>query len=214
MFTNEAGINGTIRFLKNIAGLWLVQQCRADLNEGKQQEFSYVELTHAAEKSPAFRTLLNPQHSPLSLPGGMLNKINAYAKSTNQPTCENPGQFIRCCLESLAMAYRRNLELLESVLERKYECVHIVGGGGRNRLLNQLTADVIGKPVVVGPFEATAVGNGLVQAMAHGTIENLAELRQIVRDSFDLETYQPSPSAAIEAAYDRFCQLPTEPNES
>ena len=211
MFTNEAGINGTTRFLKNIAGLWLVQQCRADLNHGNQQEFSYAELTNAAEESPAFRTLLNPQYPPLSLPGGMLTKINSYAEITSQPNCQNPGQFIRCCLESLAMAYRRNLELLELVLEKEFECMHIVGGGGRNRLLNQLTADVIGKPIIVGPFEATAVGNGLVQAMANGAIANLTELRQVVRDSFELETYQPNPSEAIQSAYDRFCQLPSEP---
>lgn len=213
MFTNEVGVNGTIRFLKNIAGLWLVQQCRADLNENNQ-EFSYAELTEAAEKSQPFRTLLNPQFPPLSLPGGMLDKINVYARGTGQPECQNPGQYIRCCLESLAMAYRQNVELLESVLNRKFECIHVVGGGGRNSLLNQLTADVVGKRVVVGPFEATAVGNGLVQAMACGEIADLSELRQVVRNSFELETYQPNSSDSIQSTYERYCQLPIDPAET
>ncbi len=213
MFTNEAGINGTIRFLKNIAGLWLVQQCRADLIN-RQGSFSYAELTDAARQSEPFRTLLNPQFAPLSLPGDMLNKVNRYASQTDQPQCRDPGEYIRCCLESLAMAYRQNIELLESVLNKKLDCIHVVGGGGRNALLNQLTADVVGKPVVVGPFEATAVGNGLVQAMACGAIANLAELRQVVRDSFELETYHPHPSDAIEDNYERYCQLPVDPDKA
>ena len=210
MFTNEVGIDGTIRFLKNIAGLWLVQQCRAGLVEGGQ-EFSYAELTEAARQSPPFRTLLNPQHAPLSLTGGMLEKINQYAIATGQPECETPGQYIRCCLESLAMAYHQNVESLESVLDHQFDCIHVVGGGGRNSLLNQLTADVAGKTVVVGPFEATAVGNGLVQAMACGEIANLADLRSVVRNSFELETYHPNPNDSIQANYQRYCQLPVDP---
>ena len=210
MFTNEVGIDGTIRFLKNIAGLWLVQQCRAGLVE-RGQELSYAELTEAARQSQPFRTLLNPQHAPFSLTGNMLEKINRYAVATGQPECETAGQFVRCCLESLAMAYHQNVTSLESVLDRPLDRIHVVGGGGRNSLLNQLTADVANKTVVVGPFEATAVGNGLVQAMACGEIANLNELREVVRNSFELETFQPEPNEAIPMHYQRYCRLPLNP---
>ena len=213
MFTNEVGIDGTIRFLKNIAGLWLVQQCRAGLVE-RGQEFSYAELTEAARQSQPFRTLLNPQHAPFSLTGNMLEKINRYAVATGQPECETVGQYVRCCLESLAMAYHQNVASLESVLDRPLDCIHVVGGGGRNSLLNQLTADIANKTVVVGPFEATAVGNGLVQAMACGEIANLNDLREVVRNSFELETYQPHVSDAIENHYERYCQLPANPPQA
>lgn len=209
MFTNELGVGGTVRFLKNIAGLWLVQQCRQEwLDQG--QEFTYADLTRRAESADAFRTLVHPDWAPFALPGDMLNKINQYARSTGQPECETPGQFVRCCLESLAFAYRRVLLAMESVLDRQFDVVHIVGGGGQNTLLNQLTANAIGRPVIVGPFEATAMGNALVQAMADGTVRDLAHLREMVRHSFDLITVTPHVVPEMEQHFVRFESLPLE----
>jgi len=153
------------------------------------------------------RTLVNPDHEPFVAPGDMPRKIAEFAAATGQPVPQTPGQFVRCCLESLAMAYRRTMALLESLLGWKFEVLHIVGGGGQNKLLNQMTADACGIPVVVGPYEATAIGNVLVQAMGKGEIKNLAQLRQIVRNSFDLETYQPTGKASFDAEYARYEKL-------
>ena len=186
-FTNELGVGGTIRFLKNIAGLWLVQECRRDFAR-RGQEFDYPTLTQLASEAPAFRTLVDPGHSSFLLPGDMPQKIAEFARATGQPAPESPGQFIRCCLESLALAYREKLSTLESILDRRFDVLHIVGGGGKNALLSQMTADAIGRPVVVGPYEATAMGNVLVQAMATNQVRDVAHLRQIVAGSFELMT--------------------------
>jgi rhamnulokinase len=190
MFTNELGVAGTTRFLKNIPGLWLVQECRRDLARAGE-DFTYAELTQLAEAAEPFRTLVDPAHASFETPGEMRSKIAAYARSTGQPPPESPGQFIRCCLESVALAYREKLSALESILDRKFDVIHVVGGGGKNTLLCQMTADATGRRVVVGPYEATATGNALVQAMAAGEVRDLRELRQIVARSFDLLTYDP-----------------------
>ncbi len=201
--THERGVENKIRFLKNIAGLWLVQECRRDF-ERHGQVIEYDELTRLATESEPFRTLINPDHEPFAKPGDMPAKIAEFAVKTGQPTPTNAGQFVRCCLESLAMAYRRVLGLLERLLSTKFEVLHIVGGGGRNKLLNQLTADACGLPVVVGPHEATAIGNVMVQAMGRGAVRNLAEIRQIVRNSFALETYLPTGKARVDEQYARY----------
>jgi rhamnulokinase len=120
---------------------------------------------------------------------------------------ESPGQFIRCCLESLALAYRDKLATLETILSRRFDVIHVVGGGGKNELLNQMTADATGRRVVVGPFEATALGNALVQAMAAGDVSDLAELRRIVARSFELTTYDPAGSSDWEPAAERFLAM-------
>src|SRR6185369_259654 len=190
-FTNELGVGGTIRFLTNIAGLWLVQECRRDFAR-RGQDFDYPTLTQLAREAPAFRTLVVTGNSSFLLPGDMPQKIAEFARATAQPAPESPGQFIRCCLESLALAYRDKLSTLESILNRRFDVLHIVGGGGKNALLSQMTADAIGRPVVVGPFEATAMGNVLVQAMATNQVRNIAHLRQIVANSFELLSYKPS----------------------
>jgi rhamnulokinase len=202
-FTNELGVGGTIRFLKNIAGLWLVQECRRDFARSGQ-EFDYPTLTQLAGEAPAFHTLVDPGHSSFLMPGEMPQKISEFARSTAQPAPESPGQFIRCCLESLALAYRDKLSTLESILNRQFDVLHIVGGGGKNELLSQMTADAIGRPVVVGPFEATAMGNVLVQAMATNEVRDIADLRRIVAGSFDLVTYQPSANANWDKAASRY----------
>jgi rhamnulokinase len=198
-FTNELGVSGTIRFLKNIPGLWLVQECRRDFaREGK--EFDYATLTQLASESPAFRTLVDPSHHSLQTPGDMPRKIADFARATNQPAPESPGQFVRCALESLALAYRDKLATLESILGRRFEVIHVVGGGGKNALLCQMTADATERRVVVGPLEATATGNALVQAMATGEIADLSDLRAVVSGSVELVTFEPKNAANWQVA--------------
>ena len=205
-FTNEGGVGGTIRFLKNIAGLWLVQECRRHY-EKMGQAYDYGQLTAMAASAPSLRTLINPDHKSLASPGDMPGKIAALARETGQSEPEDVGQQIRCCLESLAMTYRHFLARLEDVLGRTFDVLHIVGGGGKNRLLSQMAADAIGRRVVVGPLEATAVGNLLVQAMATGDVADLAHLRRIVHTSFEPETYEPQNPGAWDDAYARFAEM-------
>jgi rhamnulokinase len=206
MFTNELGIQGSVRFLKNIIGLWMVQECRRDLiREG--QEFDYAQLTDAAAAAEPFRTLVDPADPSFQSPGEMRHKIAEFARHTGQPVPESPGQYIRCCLESLAWKYGATLQVMEDVLGRPFDVLHIVGGGGKNSLLNQLAANATGKTVRVGPFEATAIGNVLTQALAAGAVADLAELREVVARGSDLSTYQPTDSAAWEAARRRVAQF-------
>ncbi len=206
-FTNEGGVDGTIRFLKNLAGLWLVQECRRQWQR-EGHDHGYGELTDLARQSEAFRTLLDTDHPPFASPGDMPAKIADFARKTGQPIPETPGQFVRACLESLALTYRRTLERLESVLDRRFEVVHILGGGGRNELLSQMAADAMDRKVIVGPYEATAVGNVLVQAMGAGDVADLGEIRRIVAAAFSPQTYTPSRDTAKWAqAYGRYLSL-------
>jgi rhamnulokinase len=207
-FTNELGVNGTYRFLKNIAGLWLVQECRRDL-ERHGKTFDYTTLTKNAEAATAHRTLVDPAYAAFQTPGGMLQKICDAARSTGQPVPDAPGEFVRCALESLALAYREKLGLLESILDQRFDVLHIVGGGGKNALLSQMTADATGRRVVVGPYEATAMGNALLQAMGMGQVRDLAHLRRIVARSSDLVTYNPRGGKDWDDAAKRFAELAT-----
>ena len=205
-FTNELGVCGTTRFLKNIPGLWLVQECRRDfLRRG--QELDYATLTQLATEAHPIRTLVDPSHGSFQSPGDMLSKIVEFARATAQHVPESPGQYVRCCLESLALAYREKLETLESILRRRFEVIHVVGGGGKNTLLCQMTADATGRRVVVGPFEATAMGNALVQAMALGDLRDLRDVRWIVANSFELVSYEPLHQKGWDAAFERFRKL-------
>lgn len=210
MFTNEAGFGGTTRFLKNIAGLWLVQQCRAAwARDGK--EWSYAELTEQAAAAPSGRTLLDPSAHDFYAPANMPAAIAEFARRTAQPVPENPGQFVRACLESLALAYRQVLEQLEACLDRQFDTLHIVGGGSQNRLLNQLAADFTGRAVVPGPVEATALGNGLVQAVACGELAGIEELRSLVRSTGQLQTLAPVPPSNLDELFTRFQALQQKP---
>jgi rhamnulokinase len=205
-FTNEGGVGGTIRFLKNIAGLWLVQESRRHF-EKQGTTYDYAQLTELAAKAEPFRTIVNPDHPPFLAPGDMPIKLADFARSTGQPEPKEPGQVVRTCLESLALTYRHTLEKLEQVLGRRFDVLHIVGGGGRNTLLNQMTADAIGRKVVVGPYEATAAGNILTQALGAGDVKSLAEIRKIITASFDAVTYTPQNTAAWDQAYQRFLKF-------
>jgi rhamnulokinase len=205
-FTNEAGHDGTTRFLKNISGLWLLQECRrAWAKEGT--EYGYDELTRLALETESLRSLVNPNSPRLARPEQMPRKIQELCESQGEPVPETPGQITRCILESLALTYRISFEQLMELTGRKLTRLHIVGGGSQSKLLNQAAADAIGCTVIAGPVEATAIGNLLVQAIALKDIPSLAALRGIVRDSFPVTTYTPQDRQAWEAAFERFHQL-------
>lgn len=205
-FTNELGINNTFRFLKNIAGLWLVQECRRDLAR-RGTELDYVTLTRFAEEVRPLQTIVHPGYTPFQTPGNMLQKMIECAQLTEQPAPSSPGEFVRCALESLALAYREKLATLESILGRRFDVIHIVGGGGKNSLLNQMTADTTGRRVVVGPYEATAMGNALVQAMAMRQVRDLSHLRRIVAGSSQLTVHEPKGGADWDRAAERFAAV-------
>lgn len=207
-FTNEGGVFGTIRFLKNIAGLWLVQECRRSWKRAGQ-EFSYQELTRLAACAAPLQAFVEPDDAALVAPDNMAEALRDFCAKSGQNLPEDAGAIIRCCLESLALKYRWTLERLEEVQARSLEVLHIVGGGTQNTLLSQLTADCLGRPVVTGPIEATATGNILMQAMARGELKDLAQLRRIVRQSFALQTFEPDQNskAAWDDAYGRWLSL-------
>jgi len=187
-FTNEAGVRGSIRFLKNIPGLWLLQECRrAWAREGK--EYSYDELIAMALEAGPWSAVLELE--AFQAAGQNAERVMEYCRATGQPVPGTPGAVCRVILHSLAVRYREVLGLLEELTGQSVDVIHIVGGGSRNRLLNQLTADVTGRRVVAGPSEATAAGNALVQALGAGHLGSIEELRQVVRESFTVEEFVP-----------------------
>jgi rhamnulokinase len=202
-FTNEVGVGGSIRFLKNIMGLWLVQECRR-VWERSGQDFSYDELARLAEAAPPFVSLVNPDDAGFILPSSMPAAIADFCRRTGQPAPVEPGAVIRCALESLALRYRWVLERLEELLGRRLEVVYVVGGGSQNRLLCQLTADACNRPVLAGPVEATAIGNVLVQAIGLGLLSSLVEAREVVRRSFEVSTFMPQSPEAWDGLYRRW----------
>jgi len=204
--TNEGGVDGTYRLLKNIMGLWLVQQCRRSFAE-KGKEISYEQLAQMAAEAPAFRSLVDPNDDRFLNPPDMPKAIQDFCRDTGQPVPETEGQFARCVFESLALTYASTLEGLEGLTGTKIEAVHVVGGGSRNKLLNQFTASACGRPVIAGPVEATVFGNLLVQARSHGEIKTLADIRAAVRASSDVTQCDPENAAAWQEARGRFEKL-------
>jgi rhamnulokinase len=202
-FTNEGGVGGTIRFLKNIMGLWLVQECRRTW-ERMGKTYSYEELMRLAEAAPPFVSVVDPDHAAFMLPPSMPEALAEFCTRTGQPAPMDPGSVVRCALESLALKYRWVLERLEELLGKRLDTIHIVGGGSQNTLLCQLTADACNRPVVAGPVEATAIGNVLVQALGLGLVGSLAQAREVVRQSFDVRTYEPRDPGRWDKPYDRF----------
>ena len=205
-FTNEIGYGGSIRLLKNIIGLWLVQECRRAWAAGGN-EYSYADLADLAASAEPHRSVLNPSDPRFLAPDNMPQRIAETCRETGQLVPESPGAILRCALESLALLYARTLREAEKLVGWQLEKLHIVGGGSRNALLNQLTADAANMEVVAGPTEATAYGNVLVQSIAAGEVAGLAEARQIVRNSFDTESFKPNPSPELESIRARFDQL-------
>jgi len=205
-FTNEVGFDGTIRFLKNISGLWLLQQCRSSwMKLGKSYE--YAELGELAAQTAPFRSLVHPNAARLAQPDDMPAAISNYCRDTGQPAPETPGQFTRCIYESLALLYAQYLDLLEQLTDRQIKTLHIVGGGCQSQLLNQFAASATGRTVHAGPVEATAIGNLLIQAIAMGDLGSHAELRDVVRRSCSIKTYHPQDSQEWGEAASRFSEL-------
>lgn len=205
-FTNEGGAFGSIRLLKNIMGLWLVQECRRTW-AAQGNALSYDDLTRLAAEAPAFGPLVDPDHHDFLRPGDMPTLIRDYCQRTGQRAPQSQGEVLRCALESLAAKYRWTLEKLEMMQGRHLDVIHIVGGGCQNSLLCQLTADATQRTVIAGPVEATAAGNVLLQAISRGELGSLAEARQAVRHSFDLVTYEPAPVDGWDDAYGRLLAL-------
>lgn len=197
-YTNEVGVGGRIRVLKNIAGLWLLQECRRAWSlEGS--EYTYDELTRMAAEARPFSAQIDPD--AFLEPGEMPRKIADHCRARGQEPPATHGEYARAILESLALRYRQVLDDLETLSGRRIEIIHIVGGGSRNRVLNQFVADCTGRIVIAGPGEATAIGNILVQAMGAGELRDLDEIRAVVRRSFALEIYESKSSAQWEDAY-------------
>jgi len=201
-FTNEGGVDNTIRLLKNIMGLWLMQECKRQWQR-EGTDLSYPELTDMAKKAKTFASHIDVDFSGFLAPGDMPKRINDYLTDTGQTAIDDKGQMIRTILESLALKCRQVLEAIEDVTGQTIEVLHIVGGGIQNELLCQFTANATRKKVITGPIEATASGNILMQAKATGQIKSLAEARQIVCNSSKLKEYQPQETTRWEEEYQK-----------
>ncbi|HEV3339245.1 MAG TPA: rhamnulokinase family protein [Pirellulales bacterium] len=205
-FTNEGGIGQTTRLLKNITGLWLLQECRRAWQERGRDE-SWEEITRQAEASAPLASLVDPDHGSFLAPGDMPSAIQDFCRRTGQGVPETVGQVARCAVESVAMKSRWVLEGLEKLVGNRLQAIHIVGGGAQNQALCQATADACGRPVVAGPVEATAIGNCMMQAIASGAVGSVREARDVVRGSFSLHTYEPRDTDRWNQEYKRFIAL-------
>ena len=199
-FTNEGGVENTIRLLKNIMGLWLVQECKRQWQR-EGQDLSYGELTKMAAAAKPFFGHIECDRSEFLAPGDMPGRINKYLSETGQKPTQDKGQMVRLILESLALKYRSVLNAIEDVTGQAIDVLHIVGGGIQNELLCQFTANAIGRKVVTGPIEATAIGNILMQAKAAGQLKSIDEAREVIRNSFELKEYQPQDTALWDKQY-------------
>lgn len=198
-FTNEGGVGGTIRLLKNIPGMWLLERCRVAWGET-----SYPELIAQAEAAEPFRSLIYPDDTRFDHPTDMIQAIQDYCTETHQPLPQSQGQIVRCIFESLALRYREVLDNLHVLSTRPIHTLHIIGGGSRNELLNQWAANALRIPVVAGPSEATAIGNVMMQAIAAGQATDITAMRQLIRRSLTLPTYQPRDTEQWDTAYIHF----------
>lgn len=204
-FTNEGGVDGTTRFLKNIMGMWLIQECKRIWDE--EQVITWQEIVEWSQEATYFRCLINPDDQSFLNPGNMPKAIQNYCRASEQPVPTTKGELARCIYDSLALKYKFTIQQIESVTGNKIERLHIIGGGAHNKMMNQLTADALGIPVFAGPAEATAIGNVMIQARALGAVGSLDEIRKVVRDSFEVMEYQPLHTLDWESAYERFKAL-------
>jgi rhamnulokinase len=212
-FTNEVGYGGSIRLLKNITGLWILQECMRFWRESGH-DHTYTDLVNLALETPELHSLINPadprflRSGGTTASGGMPARIAEYCRETAQPIPNSVGAIARCILESLSLLYRKTLGELEELTGTPINRLHIVGGGTRNNLLNQCAANATGRRVIAGPIEATAAGNILIQGLACGSVASLNEAREIVARSFPQNAYEPQDAPLWEAAYKRFTSLP------
>lgn len=205
-FTNEGGVAGTTRFLKNICGMWVLEQCRKEW-ERDGKEYTYPEIVRLAGEAEPFSAFINPDDALFANPDSMLGAIAEFCNRTGQSAPQSDAQIIRTIFESLALRYREVLEMLEEMAPFAIDVLHIIGGGSKNALLNQYTANATGKRVVAGPSEATAFGNIMMQAIGAGVIDSLDEARAIIRASIETEEFLPQESEAWNAAYEKFHNL-------
>lgn len=212
-FTNEGGVDGTIRLLKNISGLWLLQESRRQW-EREGRAYTWEALLAEAARATPFRSIINSDAPDFNTPAAMVDAIRAFCRRTHQPEPQTPGEVVRCCLESLALRYRWVVEALEEILAstglsrgRQLDTIRVVGGGSQNRLLNQFTADACGRTVVTGPVEAAALGVIMMQAVATGHLANVAEGRAAIAASIEQEVFTPHATAGWDDAYARFLRV-------
>ncbi|HEX9970566.1 MAG TPA: rhamnulokinase family protein [bacterium] len=204
-FTNEGGVGGTYRFLKNCMGLWPIQQCRKAWSSEK--ELSYAEMTKLAASARPFVAVIDPDYPEFLNPPDMLEAIREYCRNNGQAIPDNPADLTRSILEGLALKYRFIFDQIKQVYPHPINRIHIIGGGTQNNLLSQFTADATGIPVVAGPIEATVIGNIMVQAMGLGLVKSHSDIRKIIANSFELEKYVPQDTNKWDEAYDRFVNI-------
>ena len=204
-FTNEGGIEGTTRFLKNICGMWLLERCRKEWDA--TLNYSYPELIEAALAVPAFRSLIHPDAPCFANPTSMIEAIQHYCRETGQPIPETYGELTRCIFDSLALRYKQVFGYLQQMAPFPIEKLHIIGGGSRNNLLNQFTCNAVGIPVVAGPSEGTAIGNIMLQAKAYGLVDDIAGMRRLIGSSIETATFTPEQPEAWEEAYQRYLSV-------
>jgi rhamnulokinase len=208
-FTNEGGVAGTTRVLKNVMGLWMLQGCRSAWN-ARGREFNYGDLTEAARSARAFQHLVNPDHADFLNPADMLDAMGRFCRRTDQPVPDSPGAHARAVMESLALKYRFVIHDLETLVGRSIERIRVIGGGSKNSLLNQFTADATGKQVVAGPAEASVLGNLGVQMWSMGEIGSLDEVRALIDRSFPAEVYEPRDTDCWDreaSKFQQYCEL-------
>lgn len=198
-FTNEGGVAGTIRLLKNICGMWLLERCRSDWPDR-----SYSDLIAEAKKAEPFRCIINPDEEVFANPQNMREAIRKYCKDSGQPEPDTCGETVRCIFDSLALRYREVLNNLRKLSLHPVETLHVIGGGSKNDMLNQFTADSIGIPVIAGPSEATAIGNVMIQAIASGAASDILSMRKLVNQSISLTKFKPQDTAAWDQAYEKY----------
>jgi rhamnulokinase len=202
-FTNEGGVGNTIRLLKNISGMWLVQECRRVWNLGGRN-WGWEDLNQLSALAKPLASFINPDAADFLAPENMPQAIVDYCRKTGQTVPENEGAILRCALDSVAMRFRQVLGMCEELAGGRLDTIHIVGGGTKNKQLCQAAADACGRRVVAGPVEATAIGNLMMQAVACGDVASIAEAREVIRRSFDVDEYTPRNTSAWDDAFGRY----------
>ena len=212
-FTNEGGVEGTTRFLKNICGMWLYERCRKEWAVSKAEAdrqaaaMSHPELQGSAMQVEAFHSIINPDDALFANPSSMIEAIQHYCRKTGQSVPETPAEICRCIFDSLALRYRQVFQWMQEFAPFKLEILHIIGGGSLNRYLNQFTANATGATVLAGPQEGTAIGNIMLQAESAGSVKDIWEMRRIIANSLELVKYEPTDKAAWDAAFDRYLEI-------
>lgn len=205
-FANEGGVGNTNRFSKNVSGLWLMQGFQRQLTDAKIHR-TFEELDLEAENVKPFTSIIDPNDPRFFEPGDIVQKIQTFCRETQQAVPETMGEVTRCIKESLALAYRETLEKLENLVGGQFLCVYIIGGGAKSDLLNRMTASAVNKPVLAGPFEATAIGNLCTQYLAAGGMKDLPEIRRIIRESFQIREYLPTNTISWDSVYLRYLKI-------